>query len=258
VHPELGGRLGQLDLGDGPLLRGPAPELGWANWGCYPLLPWSNRIPEGRLTVGSVEWRLPANWPDGSAIHGLVASSPWAVTVATEHGAHLVTDAAAGPYAVRGELAYELGSDGLELLVTVVNHGEHAVPAGLGIHPWFRAGRIRVPADEKWPGDPIPEGPPVAVGSEDDLRAGAVPPLMDRCFTALTDRQVEVPGLTLRWDGPVTQVVVYSGEPGWVAVEPVTMASDGFGLAARGIAGHGVRMLGPGDDLSVAYHFSIA
>ena len=62
---------------------------------------------------------------------------------------------------------------------------------------------------------------------------GAVPPPMDRCFTALTGREAEVPGVALRWDGPVTQVVVYSGEAGWVAVEPVTMATDGCGLAAR-------------------------
>jgi aldose 1-epimerase len=255
VHPELGGRLGQLDLGDGSLLRGPAPGLGWAEWGCYPLLPWSNRIPEGRLTVGSVEWQLPVNWPDGSAIHGLVASSPWTVAAATDRDVQLVTDATAGPYEVRGKQAYELGSDGLELTVTLVNHADHAVPAGLGIHPWFRAGRVRVPADEKWPGEPVPVAPPVPVEPEEDLRAGAVPPPMDRSFTALTGREVEVPGLALRWDGPVTQVVVYSGEPGWVAVEPVTMAPDGFGLAARGVDGNGVQVLESGDELSVAYRF---
>ena len=53
VHPAVGGRLGQLDLGDGPLLRDPGPDLDWSRWGCFPLVPWSNRIPDGHLRFGA-------------------------------------------------------------------------------------------------------------------------------------------------------------------------------------------------------------
>jgi aldose 1-epimerase len=79
IHPAIGGRLGQVDFGSGPLLRGHAPDLGWAAWGCYPLLPWSNRIPGGLLRFADGEFQLPVNWEDGSAIHGLAASCPWDV-----------------------------------------------------------------------------------------------------------------------------------------------------------------------------------
>ena len=255
IHPDIGGRLGQLDLGDGPLLRGPSDDLGWAQWGCYPLLPWSNRIPDGHLVFGSIDSRLPANWPDGSAIHGLVASSPWTVRTTSDNEAELVVEAAAGPYHVRGEQAFELRPGELRLRLAVENIGDAAVPVGLGVHPWFHAGRVRVPADRKWPGDPLPTGPHLPVDAADDLRDGTVPPPMDRCFTALTDTVAEIPGLRFHWEGPVTQVVVFTGEPGWVAVEPVTMANDGFRLAEQGVAGHGVQVLEPGGALAVSYRF---
>jgi aldose 1-epimerase len=255
VHPDVGGRLGQLDLGDGPLLRGPGDDRGWAEWGCYPLLPWSNRIPGGHLVFGTIDSRLPVNWSDGSAIHGLAASVPWTVRSASESAADVVVEVETGPYHVRGEQSFDLRPGELRLRLAVRNAGGLGVPAGIGIHPWFRAGRVRVPADLKWPGDPLPMGPPVPVEVDDDLRAGIVPPPMDRCFTGLTDTAAEVPGLRLHWDGPVSQVVVFTGEPGWVAVEPVTMANDGFGLAERGIPGHGVQVLEPGGELEVTYRF---
>jgi hypothetical protein len=78
---------------------------------------------------------------------------------------------------------------------------------------------------------------------------------MDRCFTQLTASAVEVPGVRLSWEGPVTQVVVYSETPGWVCVEPVTMANDGFRLAASGIEGTGVIALDPEAMLSVTYRY---
>lgn len=258
IHPAIGGRLGQLDFGDGPVLRGWTPGLGWAYWGCYPLLPWSNRIPSGHLRFGSIDSTVPVNWPDGSAIHGLVASTAWTVRDSSETRAELVVEASGGPYNVRGEQSFKLIPDELRLRLAVTNLGDGAVPVGLGIHPWFRAGRVRVPADRKWPGDPIPIGPSLPVDLDEDLRTGLVPPPMDRCFTSLTDTSADVPGVRLHWSGPVTQIVVYSGEPGWVCVEPVTMANDGFGLAERGIDGHGVVVLEPDACLEVGYVFERA
>jgi aldose 1-epimerase len=144
----------------------------------------------------------------------------------------------------------------LEHTLEVVNRADHDVPVGLGIHPWFHAGPVRVPADSFWPGaTPLPDGPSRPVTADEDLRESRVPPPMDRCYTGLTDTVLEVPGIRLEWSGPVTQVVVYSEDPEWVCVEPVTMANDGFGLAARGVDGHGVIVLAPRESTSVTYRF---
>lgn len=256
IHPAVGGRLGALDFGAGSLLRPPGPDLDWADWGCYPLVPWSNRIPGGHLKLGAVDAELPINWADGSAIHGLGASCPWTVVAHDARSAELAVHLDTGPYRVRAEQSFELQADELRLRLRMTNEGDVPVPAGIGIHPWFHHGPVRVPADQRWPGEPLPTGPPEPVSGSNDLRVATIPVPMDACFTALTGTSAEVPGAQLHWDGPVTNAVVYSGEPGWVCVEPVTMASDGFDLAERGVTGHGVQLVEPGASLEVTYRFS--
>ena len=91
------------------------------------------------------------------------------------------------------------------------NEGDAPVPMGIGIHPWFRSGPIRVAADMRWPGEPVPNGAPVTVEEEYDLRTTDAPQAMDACFTRLcTDTTAEVPGALLHWSGPITNVVVYT------------------------------------------------
>ena len=141
-------------------------------------------------------------------------------------------------YLVTGTQRFALTPDGLDHTVGVNNRAPWRVPVGLGIHPWFVLGPVRVPADETWHGEgPMPDGPPYPVPPELDLRTKRTPPLMDRCYCALTDTVAEIGDLTLSWDGPVTDVVVYTGTPGWVCVEPVTMATDAFRLAESGFDG---------------------
>lgn len=249
VFPDAGGRLGQLTIAGTGRLRGPEfAHEGWAWWGSYPLLPWSNRIPGGRFTFEGQEFQLPVNWDDGTAMHGLTADRPWTVVgQASTTGVDLAVEAEAGPYRVRGEQSYRMEERHLDHTLRVINLAADPVPVGLGLHPWFRGdGDVRVPAERFWPGQPLPDGPSEPVGPAEDLRQPRVPPSMDRCYTGLTAAEAEVAGLTLQWSGPVSQVVVYSGTPGWVCVEPVTMANDGFRLAAEGIDGHGVIVLDPG------------
>lgn len=251
IRPDVGGRLAQVTVGGRRLLRGEdeSDGRGWAYWGSYPLLPWSNRIPGGR--VG--QWTVPVNWKDGTAIHGLAAWVPWDVVGEGE----LAVDIDTPPWRVRGEQHFTLHDAALEQELAVVNLGGVPVPAGLGIHPWFRARQVRVPADLVWPAAGcLPTGPPRPVTPEEDLRTRRQPPPLDACFTGLTDTAAEVGDVALSWDGPVTQVVVYSEEPGWICVEPVTMANDGFGLRERSMLGHGVVDLGPGERLAVRYRFA--
>lgn len=259
LYPEHGGRLGQLAVAGSTYLRGPengAAELGWGYWGSYPLLPWSNRIPDGRFPFEGETLTVPVSWEDGSALHGLAARAPWAVDAASDTAAEFRIDIDDGPYIVEGRQRFRLNATHLEQHLEVVNRGERRVPAGLGIHPWFVASSVRVPADLMWPGEPMPTGAPVPVSEAADLRVMRVAPTMDRCYTGLTDNAAEVAGLRLAWHGPVTQVVVFSGDPDWVCVEPVTMANDGFRLADEGVAGTGVVALDPGESLSVTYRFT--
>jgi aldose 1-epimerase len=253
VHPAAGGRLGRLEVDDHGLLRGPEdapPGAPWSEWGAYPLLPWSNRISGGTFTFEGRTSRVPVNWKDGTALHGLTAWRPWTV-----RSAELVIEVAVGPYQVAGRQRFALHPTHLDLELEVTNLGPDRVPVGLGIHPWFVAGPIEVPASKVWPGDPIPTGPARPVAPDEDLRRARVPPLMDRCYTGLSGTALHVPGLWLSWEGPITHVVVFTGVPGWVCVEPVTMANDGFRMADAGFEGTGVLALDPGHAERVAYRF---
>ncbi len=257
LFPSDGGRLGQVTVDGRKLLRGPeAAYLGWGHWGAYPLLPWSNRIPDGRFEYRGRFFEVPVNWEDGSALHGLVAWEPWTVVSSTEVSAHETIEVDVGPYHVRGDQRFELTDTHLELALSVTNLGAMSLPVGLGIHPWFPSGPVEVPAELRWPGDgPMPDGPARPVRDDEDLRTRCRPPPMDRCYTGLTESAATVPGGMLEWDGPVSQVVVYSEHPDWVCVEPVTMANDGFALHAAGASGTGVIELAPGDTTTVRYRF---
>lgn len=258
VYPGAGGRIGQVTVDGRPLLRGPEhAHLGWTAWGSYPLLPWSNRVPGGRFTFEGETFRVPVNHDDGSAIHGLAATTPWRVEGAGDRSLTLAVDLAVDRFVVTGRQRFTLSPNGLDQALSVTNRAPWRAPVGLGIHPWFAAAPVAVPADRYWPGaGPLPEGPPVAVTADVDLRVRRRPPPMDRAYTGLTAAGVSIGDVTLSWSGPITHVVVYSEQAGWVCVEPVTMANDGFRLAAEGHPGTGVVILDPGATLGVTYRFS--
>lgn len=259
VRPDVGGRLGQVTVDGRRLLRDEdeSEGKGWAFWGSFPLLPWSNRIPGGRFSFEGQAYEVPVNWEDGTAIHGLTAWTAWTVEEVTTSAASLSIDVDVAPWRVRGEQRFALRPDGLDHTLAVVNVGDGPVPVGLGIHPWFRARELRVRAGLVWPAEgSLPVGEPRPVTPEEDLRARRVPAPLDACFTGLRGSAAEVGDVRLAWEGPVTQVVVYSEEPGWLCVEPVTMANDGFGLRERGTPGHGVVVAAPGHRVEVTYHLT--
>ncbi len=157
---------------------------------------------------------------------------------------------------VWGEQTFDLTETHLDQTLSVTNNASDRVPVGLGIHPWFRVAPVSVPASLAWPGEPMPTGAPIPVGPGEDLRVAGPAPVMDRCYTGLTDTAATIGSLTLSWSGPVTQIVVFTGDPAFVCVEPVTMANDGFRLAAEGVTGSGVVGLDPGASLAVTYRFA--
>jgi aldose 1-epimerase len=257
VHPDVGGRLGQLTVGGHDFLRPGDETTAWHQWGSFPLLPWSNRIADGVLRFRGRSWEMPVRFTDGSAIHGLVHSAPWRIDATGPAHVELSVRIVTQPYDLRAHQRYALSAASLVHEVGLRNSGDEDVPVGLGIHPWFAAGPVSVPAAEIWPTvGALPTGAPRAVLPDEDLRSRVVPPVMDSCYTGLTDTVATVGALTLSWRGPVEHVVVFTGVPGWVCVEPVTNANDGFNLLERGEPRSGVIVLRPGEETSVAYELS--
>lgn len=149
IWPELGGSLvsarrrmdaGWLDV------KQPVTDEAVArrhpSWlGCYPLLPWCNRLDGGRFSFDGGEIQVPINRPElNLAIHGFGCYRPWQVTSSGEGHVELGQKfrEAGNPYIYQAGLTYAVEGDALLVSLWVENAGERPLPFGIGLHPFFR------------------------------------------------------------------------------------------------------------------------
>jgi aldose 1-epimerase len=122
---------------------------------CYPLLPYSNRIGEGRFHFDGRDVEVPRNRAgEPMPIHGDGWLAPWTVESTERERVRLVLDRSKGePYAYRAALTYALDGATLAIVLEVENTGRDALPFGLGVHPFLaRDARteLSAPASGLW------------------------------------------------------------------------------------------------------------
>ena len=128
---------------------------------CFPLVPFFGFVRSGHIPIAGNERPMAANHASESfPIHGDGWLAPWEVTDAEGDRTTLayVHDGARGtPYPYRATLGFALSETGLSVEVAVRNTGPEAVPAGLGLHPYFPKTadvELRVRATGAWPEPP--------------------------------------------------------------------------------------------------------
>lgn len=149
LAPGAGGSIAGFALdGAGDLLR-PASDAALASGtgrdtACYPLLPFSNRIANGRLAVGDDVIQLRTNWPGvRHPMHGDGWAQVWDVVRQDRRSAELAYahEAGAGisgwPFRYRARQTFVLYETGLTVELSIENLEDRDVPAGLGLHPFF-------------------------------------------------------------------------------------------------------------------------
>jgi aldose 1-epimerase len=109
--------------------------------GCFPLVPFANRIRGGRFVCGGRAIRLAPNMAgDPSPLHGqgwrgvwrpLGAASATCVELAFEHAA------GQWPWAYEARQRIELDAEGLSVRLSCRNLSAEPMPCGLGLHPYF-------------------------------------------------------------------------------------------------------------------------
>jgi aldose 1-epimerase len=244
LAPQAGGTVARFAIDAFDVLR-PMPEDAIASGrgnqaSCYPLVPFSNRIANGRLVVDGKEYQLPPNWPGvRHPMHGEGWAKPWQVVRHDRHSAELVHahDGAAGwPFRYQARQTFRLEPDGLFVVMAIDNLEPQPAPAGLGLHPFFRRDAdtdLCFRASDVWLGDeevlPIRR---VAVPPEWDYSASRkVEPGLDNCFDGWDGRAaITWPGRRLRLDlqasRPFRHTVVYTpGDRPYFCVEPVSHAN---------------------------------
>ena len=237
---------------------------------CFPLVPFSNRIRDGRFTFGGHAVQLPLNqWPQPHAEHGHGWQTAWSVVEHADDRLVLEYDQFAGawPFPYRARQEFLLTGDELRLTLSIENRGGETMPAGLGFHPYFPGTarcRLSAQVDAMWATDAevMPTaltGADPRLGSKGGLPVAAT--VLDNAFTGW-QRQARIfwpergARLVLDASPPLGFVVVYSpaGED-FFCVEPVSHCTDAFNLAAQGRADTGMLTLHPGASVSATVRF---
>jgi aldose 1-epimerase len=238
----------------------------------FPLVPFSNRIADGRFAFQGRVYQLARNLrPEPHAIHGDGWQSPWLVEQASAGRAelsfrHAVTGT---PLDYRARQIFALHEDGLEIALELTNAGASPMPAGIGQHPYLiRTGGVTLRArlDHVWLPDErmIPQQRvplPAAWDFADGLRLASLD--LDHCFGGWDGRaELHWPELDLTLvieAGPIFRHLVIYVPPGqdFFCIEPVSHVNDGFNMLERGVEGTGVRVLAPGQTLEGAVRFRI-
>lgn len=170
VTPEVGGSLASFRTVDGARAIDwvrPAGEQGLAArnplaMSSFPLVPFCNRIRDGRASFEGREIRFPPNHPAEDSphpLHGIGWQLPWHVESAAHDEVRLflrVPASPAWPWRFSSRQVYRLDETKLEFAISVTNEDPAAMPAGIGHHPYFPhlpGTRIKSPCEAMWVAD---------------------------------------------------------------------------------------------------------
>jgi aldose 1-epimerase len=236
VLPDVGARLHRLRAFGHDLLRTPDDPGQHVDdpffWGGYVMAPWCNRIEATPMDVAGHRVDLGSNFPDGTAIHGQVYARPW---IDLGDGRFRVDGGDDGwpwPYAV--EAGYDVVGEGsLRIDLAVTNRGDDPMPAGIGIHPWFRRPlHVAIRAEAVFDANTATSAYPEPVSGPFDLREmGAMTDDLDATWATVTEPAVEIRwpdvglAMTMETISPSTYIVAASPHAvDAVAIEPETHA----------------------------------
>jgi aldose 1-epimerase len=109
-----------------------------------PLIPWPNRLADGRYSFEGDDYRLALTEPEKrNAIHGLLRWRNWALLERTDERVVLGTrlhPMTGWPFPLDVSIAYSLSDEGLLVETRAVNIGDRTCPFACGQHPYLSPG----------------------------------------------------------------------------------------------------------------------
>lgn len=267
--PARGGQIIRCDLEGEPILKpgiaGRWPEM--QNAGCFPLLPFSNRIFDGAFDFAGKSIRLTEPYfAMPYALHGHGWRHAWRVAESRADAVKMVLDHDAGNWfwTYRAEQCFCVGPEGFTLSLSVENLSADAMPVGIGFHPYFPRRsdtRIKTDCEGYWIADPTEPGLPVswspispAAGFSESRPVLDID--LDNCFTGWNRHlQIEYPDtsllISLRASETLGNLVVYcpAMRSDILCLEPVSHATNAINLQDLP-AGQAMDQLAPGERIS--------
>jgi aldose 1-epimerase len=274
----VGGGMRELTRGDWHVLDGYGEDEMAPGGAGQPLIPWPNRLADGRYEFDGKTYQVPLTEPDKrNALHGFARWLTWSVEKHQPAHAVLALDMyprPGYPFALRLRIDYSLREAALSVATTAVNAGRSRLPYASGFHPYLSVGTasvdectLELPAASHYQMDErqIPIKKCGVDGTAYDFRApraiGAQ--RLDAAFTDLArdaegkarirlsapDRNRRV---ALWMDETYRYVMAFTGDTlsdparrrRAIAVEPMTAAPNAFHT------GDGLRVLAPSETFS--------
>ena len=260
VVVEVGGGLRSYTAGDRDVVDGYGVEEQSTSGRGQVLVPWPNRLEDGRYEFDGVRHQLALTEPErANAIHGLVRWAAWRAGERERHRVvmeHVVHPQPGYPFTLGLSVEYALGESGLSVSTTARNLGTGACPYGCGHHPYLTVGTAAIDTLElQAPGRRVvlsderslPKGSEVVEGTQYDFLApktiGATS--LDNAFTDLDrddDGRARVrlrdpdgdSGVTLWMDESYRYVMLFTGDAlpdvnrRSLAIEPMTCPPNAF------------------------------
>jgi aldose 1-epimerase len=282
VVVEVGGGLRTYSASGHELIDGYAIDERASSGRGQVLVPWPNRIEDGRYyDFDGERQQLALTEPEhGNAIHGLVRWVAWKVVESAPDRAvmaYTIHPHPGYPFTLAVEIEYALSEAGLSVTTTATNLGSRPCPYGCGQHPYLTLGTATVDelvltapgrrvlvSDER--GDPTGSEP--VDGTEFDFSAGRSigATKLDNAFTDLVRDadgrarvRLQAPDgreITLWMDERYGYVMLFSGDTRpdvnrrSIAIEPMTCPPNAFR------SGEALIRLEPGESVSCSWGLS--
>lgn len=262
----LGARLAGLNASGTALLigddRAPSAFSGAV------LVPWSNRIRDGRYDFDGEQHQLPISEPArNNALHGLVLKQTWQAAQVSTDAVTLalrLEPSPGYPFPLDLQIRYAVHDSGLTAQLDATNLGDRPAPYGCGFHPYLLPHKgsvdqvmLTLGATERMISDPqrlLPIGRAPVAGTPYDFASGAeIGTLhLDDAFTGLAGdaggHSLTVDAVKAWWDASMPWVQVFTAtDRSALAVEPCTSPPDAFR------SGHDLVVLAPGAVHSVRW-----
>jgi aldose 1-epimerase len=260
IEPQLGGCVSGFWMRGLPVLRSAPPGTltSARQSGCYPLVPFSNRIAQASLVwEGTTHPLVRNNGDEPHAIHGVGWQRPWTLLDSDAQMAMLSYEHkadSAWPFAFDCSHTLRLREGALECTLALTNQSREPAPAGLGWHPFFmKRARSRIAFDATGRWEMGPDKLPTVRKPSRGLDSDCAFLDVDHCFDGwdgvahLRDEAMHV-----RIRSSMSRLVVFTNDTrDHVAVEPVSHVNNAVHLAAAGANAVelGLRTLAPGETM---------
>ncbi|HEX7441773.1 MAG TPA: aldose 1-epimerase [Caldimonas sp.] len=264
LRPDLGGSIAGLWHRDTPILRSVEPAaLGGARQsGCYPLVPYSNRLGFRHFRWKGSEYTTAANF-EGSphSLHGVGWMRPWEIVSSSavevvlrcRHGGD-----ADWPFAFEATQYFTLSPAAMSVQMVLTNRADVAQPVGLGWHPYFpkrERSRLHIELAQRWDSDvtQLPIRKVVQPGIDSDIAHLD----FDNCFEGWRGpARIRDEKFSLQLTSSLPYLVVFTPQDrDYFCVEPVSHVSNAIHMADP--AAHGLRSLAPGESIDAAMKLEV-